>query len=174
MLPPLEDSPQFGPAKPSRDDYDPPVSDLTPRQIVSELDRHIIGQDMAKRAVAVAVRNRWRRRQLDPEFAREVVPRNIVMVGPTGVGKTEIARRLARLVKAPFVKVEASKFTEVGYVGRDVESMVRDLLEIGISMVRSEHAQSVRKAAEGDVENASSACCWATRATSRPVVRTTR
>lgn len=152
MLPPLEDSPQFGPARPSRDDYDPPVSDLTPRQIVSELDRHIIGQDMAKRAVAVAVRNRWRRRQLDPEFAREVVPRNIVMVGPTGVGKTEIARRLARLVKAPFVKVEASKFTEVGYVGRDVESMVRDLLEIGISMVRSEHAQSVRKAAEGAVE----------------------
>tara|TARA_B100001059_G_scaffold60126_5_gene55706 strand:- start:5348 stop:6682 length:1335 start_codon:yes stop_codon:yes gene_type:complete len=128
------------------------VSDLTPRQIVSELDRHIIGQDMAKRAVAVAVRNRWRRRQLDPDFAREVVPRNIVMVGPTGVGKTEIARRLARLVKAPFVKVEASKFTEVGYVGRDVESMVRDLLEIGISMVRSEHARSVRESAQVAVE----------------------
>jgi len=129
-----------------------PMSDLTPRQIVSELDRHIIGQDMAKRAVAVAVRNRWRRRQLDPDFSREVVPRNIVMVGPTGVGKTEIARRLARLVKAPFVKVEASKFTEVGYVGRDVESMVRDLLEIGISMVRSEHAQSVRESAQQAVE----------------------
>ena len=129
-----------------------PMSDLTPRQIVSELDRHIIGQDMAKRAVAVAVRNRWRRRQLDPDFAREVVPRNIVMVGPTGVGKTEIARRLARLVKAPFVKVEASKFTEVGYVGRDVESMVRDLLEIGISMVRAEHAQSVRESAQKAVE----------------------
>ncbi|MDG1898463.1 MAG: ATP-dependent protease ATPase subunit HslU [Phycisphaerales bacterium] len=128
------------------------MSDLTPRQIVSELDRHIIGQDMAKRAVAVAVRNRWRRRQLDPDFAREVVPRNIVMVGPTGVGKTEIARRLARLVKAPFVKVEASKFTEVGYVGRDVESMVRDLLEIGISMVRSEHARSVRESAQVAVE----------------------
>ncbi|MBG83427.1 MAG: HslU--HslV peptidase ATPase subunit [Phycisphaerae bacterium] len=128
------------------------MSDLTPRQIVSELDRHIIGQDMAKRAVAVAVRNRWRRRQLDPDFAREVVPRNIVMVGPTGVGKTEIARRLARLVKAPFVKVEASKFTEVGYVGRDVESMVRDLLEIGISMVRAEHAQSVRESAQKAVE----------------------
>ena len=129
-----------------------PMSDLTPRQIVSELDRHIIGQDMAKRAVAVAVRNRWRRRQLNPDFAREVVPRNIVMVGPTGVGKTEIARRLARLVKAPFVKVEASKFTEVGYVGRDVESMVRDLLEIGISMVRSEHAESVRESAKLAVE----------------------
>ena len=107
---------------------------------------------MAKRAVAVAVRNRWRRRQLDPDFAREVVPRNIIMVGPTGVGKTEIARRLARLVKAPFVKVEASKFTEVGYVGRDVESMVRDLLEIGIAMVRSEHAESVRDSAQRAVE----------------------
>lgn len=128
------------------------MSDLTPRQIVSELDRHIIGQDKAKRAVAVAVRNRWRRRQLDPDFAREVVPRNIVMVGPTGVGKTEIARRLARLVKAPFVKVEASKFTEVGYVGRDVESMVRDLLEMGISMVRAEHAESVQDAARTSVE----------------------
>ena len=92
------------------------MSELTPPEIVTELDRHIIGQNLAKRAVAVAVRNRWRRRQLDPELAREVVPRNIVMVGPTGVGKTEIARRLARLVKAPFVKVEASKFTEVGYV----------------------------------------------------------
>ncbi|MCH2132563.1 MAG: ATP-dependent protease ATPase subunit HslU [Phycisphaerales bacterium] len=128
------------------------MSDLTPRQIVAELDRHIIGQNQAKRAVAVAVRNRWRRRQLEPDFAREVVPRNIVMIGPTGVGKTEIARRLARLVKAPFVKVEASKFTEVGYVGRDVESMIRDLLEIGISMVRQEHAESVRVAAEAAVE----------------------
>ena len=130
----------------------PPVSELTPREIVTELDRHIIGQNLAKRAVAVAVRNRWRRRQLDPELAREVVPRNIVMVGPTGVGKTEIARRLARLVKAPFVKVEASKFTEVGYVGRDVESMIRDLLEIGITMVRQEHAESVRAAAQAAVE----------------------
>ena len=134
-------------------DYDPNVSDLTPRQIVSELDRHIIGQDMAKRAVAVAVRNRWRRRQLDPELGREVVPRNIVMVGPTGVGKTEIARRLARLVKAPFVKVEASKFTEVGYVGRDVESMIRDLLEIGITMVRQEHAEAVQETATAAVED---------------------
>lgn len=136
----------------TRHDYDPSVSDLTPRQIVSELDRHIIGQDQAKRAVAVAVRNRWRRRQLDPDLGREVVPRNIVMVGPTGVGKTEIARRLARLVKAPFVKVEASKFTEVGYVGRDVESMIRDLLEIGISMVRQEHAEAVRVSAQAAVE----------------------
>jgi ATP-dependent HslUV protease ATP-binding subunit HslU len=106
------------------------VKDLTPRQIVARLDRHIIGQDRAKRAVAVAVRNRWRRRQLDRELAREVAPKNIVMIGPTGVGKTEIARRLSDLVNAPFIKVEASKYTEVGYHGRDVESMVRDLLEL--------------------------------------------
>src|ERR1043165_9250100 len=100
------------------------MKDLTPRQIVAELDRHIIGQESAKRAVAVAVRNRWRRQQLDKDFAREVTPKNIIMIGPTGVGKTEIARRLAKLVNAPFIKVEASKFTEVGYVGRDCESMV--------------------------------------------------
>ena len=107
------------------------MQELTPREIVEQLDRHIIGQDAAKRAVAVAVRNRWRRQQLEGDLAREVMPRNIIMIGPTGVGKTEIARRLANLVHAPFLKVEASKFTEVGYHGRDVESMVRDLLELG-------------------------------------------
>jgi ATP-dependent HslUV protease ATP-binding subunit HslU len=129
------------------------MKDLSPRQIVAELDRHIIGQDAAKRAVAVAVRNRWRRQQLDKDFAREVTPKNIIMIGPTGVGKTEIARRLAKLVNAPFIKVEASKYTEVGYHGRDVESMVRDLLELGINMVRSEQAVVVRERAEAAVEN---------------------
>lgn len=128
------------------------MKDLTPRQIVAELDRHIIGQESAKRAVAVAVRNRWRRQQLDKEFAREVTPKNIVMIGPTGVGKTEIARRLANLVNAPFIKVEASKYTEVGYHGRDVESMVRDLLELAINIVRSEQAVQVRERAEAAVE----------------------
>jgi ATP-dependent HslUV protease ATP-binding subunit HslU len=128
------------------------MKDLTPRQIVAELDRHIIGQDAAKRAVAVAVRNRWRRQQLDKEFAKEVSPKNIIMVGPTGVGKTEIARRLAKLVSAPFIKVEASKYTEVGYHGRDVESMVRDLLEQAVNMVRAEHAVTVRERAEAAVE----------------------
>ena len=124
------------------------MTDLTPKAIVEALDRHIIGQTGAKRAVAVAVRNRWRRKQLDPDLAREVVPRNIVMIGPTGVGKTEVARRMATLVQAPFVKVEATKFTEVGYVGRDVESMIRDLVEISIRMVRQEHADTVRERAE--------------------------
>jgi ATP-dependent HslUV protease ATP-binding subunit HslU len=128
------------------------VKDLTPREIVAALDRHIIGQDRAKRAVAVAVRNRWRRQQLPPEIACEIAPKNIIMIGPTGVGKTEIARRLATLVNAPFIKVEASKYTEVGYHGRDVESMVRDLLELGVTMVREEHATAVRKQAEEAVE----------------------
>ena len=124
------------------------MTDLTPREIVDALDRHIVGQSEAKRAVAVAVRNRWRRRKLAPELAREVIPRNIVMVGPTGVGKTEVARRLATLVQAPFIKVEATKFTEVGYVGRDVESMIRDLVEIAIRMVRQEQSEEVRERAE--------------------------
>src|SRR5476651_2636009 len=104
--------------------------DLTPRQIVAELDKHIVGQSAAKKAVAVAIRNRWRRQQLAPDLRKDITPKNIILIGPTGVGKTEIARRLAQLVGAPFVKVEATKFTEVGYVGRDVESMIRDLVEI--------------------------------------------
>src|SRR5690606_32809362 len=124
------------------------MQDLTPRQIVEELDRYIIGQADAKRAVAVAIRNRWRRRQLDDAMAREVYPKNIIMSGPTGVGKTEIARRLAKLTGAPFIKVEASKFTEVGYHGRDVESMVRDLLEQAIAMVRAEQAEEVTQRAQ--------------------------
>ena len=105
---------------------------MTPREIVSELDRHIIGQHDAKRAVAIALRNRWRRMQLPTELRQEVTPKNILMIGPTGVGKTEIARRLARLANAPFIKVEATKFTEVGYVGRDVESIIRDLADIAV------------------------------------------
>lgn len=128
------------------------MKELTPREIVAALDRHIIGQQAAKRSVAVAVRNRWRRRQLDAALAEEIPPRNIIMVGPTGVGKTEIARRLATLVGAPFIKVEATKFTEVGYHGRDVEAMIRDLLELAIKMVREEHADRVRARAEAAVE----------------------
>src|ERR1043166_942413 len=111
------------------------IDNMTPRQIVAELDKYVVGQRMAKRAVAIALRNRWRRQQLPPEIADEIAPKNILMIGPPGVGKPEIARRLARLAKAPFLKVEASKFTEVGYVGRDVESMVRDLVEIAVTMV---------------------------------------
>jgi ATP-dependent HslUV protease ATP-binding subunit HslU len=125
------------------------VADMTPRQIVAELDKYIVGQDAAKRAVAVAIRNRWRRQQLAPELRKDVTPKNIIMIGPTGVGKTEIARRLAQLVGAPFLKVEATKYTEVGYHGRDVESMIRDLTEIAVSMVRQEQRQLVEtKAAE--------------------------
>ncbi len=126
---------------------------LTPREIVAELDRYIVGQAAAKRAVAVALRNRWRRQQLDPEVRREVTPANIMLIGPTGVGKTEIARRLARLAGAPFVKVEASKFTEVGYVGRDVDSIVRDLVEAALGMVRSERAEKVEVAAQRAAED---------------------
>jgi ATP-dependent HslUV protease ATP-binding subunit HslU len=124
------------------------VNNFTPREIVSELDRYIVGQNNAKRAVAVALRNRWRRQQVRPDLRDEIAPKNIIMIGPTGVGKTEIARRLARLAQAPFVKVEASKFTEVGYVGRDVESMIRDLVELAILMVKSEEAKSQRLKAE--------------------------
>ena len=126
--------------------------DLTPRQIVEALDRHIVGQRDAKRAVAVALRNRWRRRQLPPELRDEISPKNIILIGPTGVGKTEIARRLARLARAPFVKVEASKFTEVGYVGRDVESMIRDLVEVAIRLVRAEHVERVRERAQWEAD----------------------
>jgi len=128
------------------------VENLTPKQIVAELDRYIIGQSDAKRAVAVAIRNRWRRQQLDPEMAAEVYPKNIVMMGPTGVGKTEVARRLANLTAAPFIKVEASKFTEVGYHGRDVESMVRDLLDQAVAMVREEEATLVEAKADAAAE----------------------
>ena len=129
------------------------MSTLTPRGIVAALDKFVVGQEQAKRMVAVAVRNRWRRQHLAPELRDEVSPKNIIMMGPTGVGKTEIARRLAKLSGAPFVKVEATKFTEVGYVGRDVESMVRDLTEIGINLVRDEENARVRKAAEAAAES---------------------
>src|SRR5213082_2971490 len=120
---------------------------MTPRQIVEELDRYIVGQDAAKRAVAVAIRNRWRRQQLSPDLRKDITPKNIIMIGPTGVGKTEIARRLAQLVGAPFLKVEATKYTEVGYHGRDVESMVRDLVEIAVSLVREEMTDAVKESA---------------------------
>jgi ATP-dependent HslUV protease ATP-binding subunit HslU len=127
------------------------VAELTPRQIVQELDRYIVGQEAAKRAVAVAIRNRWRRQQLAPELRKDIVPKNIIMIGPTGVGKTEIARRLAQLVGAPFLKVEATKYTEVGYHGRDVESMMRDLIEIAIGMVRQEQRRLVETQAKDRV-----------------------
>ncbi|MFW5730941.1 MAG: ATP-dependent protease ATPase subunit HslU [Desulfonatronovibrionaceae bacterium] len=125
---------------------------LTPREIVSELDKFIVGQKDAKRMTAIALRNRWRRQQLDPELREEIAPKNIIMIGPTGVGKTEIARRLAKLAGSPFFKVEATKFTEVGYVGRDVESMIRDLMEIGINMVRDEERAKVQSRAENNAE----------------------
>src|SRR5512137_1141386 len=125
---------------------------LTPRQIVVEVDKYVVGQHKAKRAVAIALRNRMRRQKLSPDMADEVAPKNILMIGPTGVGKTEIARRLARLAQSPFLKVEASKFTEVGYVGRDVESMVRDLVEIAVDMVREEQIEGVRVKAERNAE----------------------
>lgn len=125
-----------------------PIRDLTPREIVQELDKYIIGQDLAKRAVAIALRNRWRRLQVPGEMQDEITPKNIIMIGPTGIGKTEISRRLAKLAQAPFYKVEASKFTEVGYVGKDVESMVRDLVEISVNMVRDRERESVFKKAQ--------------------------
>jgi ATP-dependent HslUV protease ATP-binding subunit HslU len=128
------------------------MHDLTPRQIVTALDRHIVGQNDAKRAVAIAIRNRWRRQQLDDELRKEVAPKNILMIGPTGVGKTEIARRLATLTGAPFIKVEATKYTEVGYYGRDVESMVRELVENAIGLVRTQELERVEPAAKKRVE----------------------
>ncbi len=128
------------------------MATLTPREIVAELDKYIIGQHEAKRMVAIAMRNRWRRRQLDPELREEIAPKNIIMIGPTGVGKTEIARRLAKLARSPFFKVEATKFTEVGYVGRDVESMIRDLTEIGVRMVKEEEQERVQEKAQANAE----------------------
>ncbi len=133
--------------------HNDPMAHLTPAQIVAELDRYIIGQGRAKRAVAIALRNRWRRQKLPAELRDEVAPKNIIMIGPTGVGKTEIARRLAKLAQAPFLKVEASKFTEVGYVGRDVDSMIRDLTELAVTMVRSEMTEAVRVRAEQAAED---------------------
>src|SRR5271155_301630 len=128
------------------------MPDLTPRQIVAELDRDIVGQAEAKRAVAIALRNRWRRKQLPDDLRAQVMPKNILMIGPTGVGKTEIARRLAKLVNAPFVKVEATKFTEVGYVGRDVESIVKDLADVAVKMTREQEVGKVRARAADAAE----------------------
>ncbi len=130
----------------------PPQVELTPREIVAELDKYIIGQNAAKKAVAIALRNRFRRRKLPPELADEIAPKNILMIGPTGVGKTEIARRLARLTSSPFLKIEASKFTEVGYVGRDVESMIRDLVRISVDLVKQEEIAGIAEKAMGHVE----------------------
>src|ERR1700680_2807860 len=138
---------------PAQTSEDSPLFDeLTPREIVRELDKYVIGQADAKKAVAIALRNRIRRQKLEPDMAEEVMPKNILMIGPTGVGKTEIARRLAKLANSPFLKVEASKFTEVGYVGRDVEAMIRDLVDISIDMVREERIEEVAERAERNAE----------------------
>ncbi len=128
------------------------LNSLTPKQTVAELDRYIIGQADAKRSVAIALRNRWRRQQVESPLREEIAPKNIIMIGPTGVGKTEIARRLAHLAQSPFLKVEASKFTEVGYVGRDVESMVRDLTQLAVNMVTTEEEGGVQEQAEMQAE----------------------
>ncbi len=142
------------------------MSQMTPREIVQELDKHIIGQDAAKRAVAIALRNRWRRAQLSETLREEVTPKNILMIGPTGVGKTEIARRLANLADAPFIKVEATKFTEVGYVGRDVESIIRDLVDAAINLIRDREIERVRNRAE-DAAEERILCCHAHAARAR-------
>src|SRR5438034_851034 len=149
--PPSGDAPSPDARAPAEDQL-PWLEELPPRKIVAELDRYIVGQDVAKKAVAIAIRNRWRRAQAPDEIRDEIVPNNIIMIGPTGVGKTEIARRLARLAGAPFLKVEASKFTEVGYVGRDVESMVRELVDVAINMVRTEREDEVYPEAEARAE----------------------
>src|SRR6266550_4336164 len=150
--PPAPPSGEAAPAEPTPQEQLPWLEELPPRKIVAELDRYIVGQDVAKKAVAIAIRNRWRRAQAPDEIRDEIVPNNIIMIGPTGVGKTEIARRLARLAGAPFLKVEASKFTEVGYVGRDVESMVRELVDVAINMVRTEREDDVYPQAETRAE----------------------
>ena len=129
------------------------MSSMTPQEIVSELDHHIVGQHAAKRAVAIALRNRWRRSQVDAQLRPEITPKNILMIGPTGVGKTEIARRLARLADAPFIKVEATKFTEVGYVGKDVDSIIRDLADVAIKQTRESEMRKVRARAEDAAED---------------------
>ena len=141
-----------GTQQPPAEEQLPWLEELPPRQIVAELDRYIVGQAAAKKSVAIAIRNRWRRAQAPDEIREEILPNNIIMIGPTGVGKTEIARRLARLAGAPFLKVEASKFTEVGYVGRDVESMVRDLVDSAIQMVRGEREDDIYPQAEARAE----------------------
>ncbi|MCK5139925.1 MAG: AAA family ATPase, partial [Thermodesulfovibrionia bacterium] len=129
------------------------MNNFTPKKIVEKLDEYIIGQNNAKKAVAIAMRNRWRRQQLSSDLKDEVLPKNIIMIGPTGVGKTEIAKRLAKLAQAPFIKVEASKFTEVGYVGRDVESMIRDLTGLAVNMVKAEHMEKVQEKAHSLAED---------------------
>jgi ATP-dependent protease HslVU (ClpYQ) ATPase subunit len=134
------------------------MSEMTPREIVHELDRHIIGQAEAKRAVAIALRNRWRRMQLQPELRQEVTPKNILMIGPTGVGKTEIARRLAKLANAPFIKVEATKFTEVGYVGKEVDSIIRDLTDIAMKMTREQQMEKNPSPGRGSGRRAHPRC----------------
>src|SRR5438034_2645090 len=147
--PPSQRHCSIGPQEPNR----PPMTSFSPREIVSELDRFIIGQTDAKRAVAIALRNRWRRLQLDEKMREEVLPKNILMIGPTGVGKTEISRRLARLAGAPFIQVEATKFTEVGYVGRDVEQIVRDLVEVAIAQTRERKRKDVHARAQQNAED---------------------
>ena len=126
---------------------------MTPREIVQELDKHVVGQDNAKRAVAIALRNRWRRQQLDTDLRQEVTPKNILMIGPTGVGKTEIARRLAKLANAPFIKVEATKFTEVGYVGKEVDSIIRDLVDVAVKLTHDQEVKKVKNRAEDAAED---------------------
>ena len=148
----LERSEPFPPAAPSDGSDEPWLDELTPRQIVAELDKYIVGQDEAKKSVAIVLRNRWRRQRVDEGMREEIAPNNLILIGPTGVGKTEIARRLARLAGAPFLKVEASKFTEVGYVGRDVESMIRDLVDISINLVRADREYDVQDLAESRVQ----------------------
>jgi len=144
----LEKTEEMTDQKSSHTKGKPSLEGLTPRRIVEELDKFIIGQHNAKKAVAIALRNRWRRQRLSPELRDEVLPKNIIMIGSTGVGKTEIARRLSKLANAPFMKVEASKFTEVGYVGRDVESIIRDITEIAVNMVKTEHFTKVQEKAK--------------------------